>query len=576
MSPTPNATMGKSRDPSQWIHIDDFSPGCYDGSNISIEQPVLSAPLGAAERDQTFCCSVLPGGSLGPLPALISQRPFSDLGGLQGAATFALIAGVAITLQLDNGGYEVVVINEQDDGVNHYVIGASFYSSTNVVNLITGPTITSPTTPGFFGAPYPAFTRMNAMGSPGPPPPGPKLVFPTAVATDARGVDGHLWVYPSVAAPTTFAADDLITGTAAGSDNSSITGQVITYGNRVICIVGVNYQWPIGGGINTNENFNYTDPPESAAYGDQQTIMAVEIPWGYGAWGTMSVGELLLVKKYGGAVILNGDINVPSSIIRVPGVESTGDFVGRACSTPIGLIYCSQNRGAWIWNGSNTSQKISKNISDSFFDLETGLLESNNYGFFVEQWQKWVLFSGNAIYDTDSNSWWNLFPKHGVNVSGLPNGRDIWWYNLTEMGNQMTASPLQVNGNTDPWLSVFDNTVPSPVYQWQSLPIHVTPNADRLIDIRQIIIRASDPTNSGAATIKITTPNGTFAETSVSGSNPIGLDPTILRFNVGSGAQGLQDIILQIQAKNTAGHSAPIIHSIDVEYKVRASMAVAD
>lgn len=568
--------MGGKRDPSQWIHIDDFSPGCYDGSNISIEQPVISAPLGAAERSQTFCCSVIAGNALGPLPALISQRPFSDLGGLQGAATSALLAGIAITLQLDDGGYEVVAINEQDDGTTHYVIAGSFYSSTNAVNLISGPTNNSATTPGFFGAPYPAYTRVNTGGTPGPPPPGPVLIFPTAVSTDARGPDGHLWLYPSLSAPTTFVADDLITGTSAGDDNSSITGQVITYGNRIICIVGVDYQWPIGGGINTNENFNYTDPPESAAYGNQQTIMAVEIPWGYGGWGTVSVGELLLVKKYGGGVILNGDVNVPSSIIRCPGIQSTGDLVGRACATPIGLIYCSQNRGAWLWNGGNTSQKISRNISDSFFDLETNLLESNNYGYFIDQWQKWVLFSGNVIYDTDTNSWWNLFPKPGVNVSGLPDGRNLWWYNLTEMGNQLTASPLIVNGNTDPWLSVFDNTVPSPVYQWQSLPIHVTENADRVIDIRQIIIRASDPSNSGAATLIVTTPNGSFTETTVAADNPIGSNPTIIRLNVGSGAQGLQDIILNVIAKNTAGNSAPIIHSIDVEYKVRASQAVAD
>jgi hypothetical protein len=302
--------------------------------------------------------------------------------------------------------------------------------------------------------------------------------------------------------------------------------------------------------------------------------MAVGVPWGYGAWGTVSVGELLLVKKYGGGVILNGDINVPTSIIRCPGIQSTGDFVGRACPTLLGLFYCSQNRGAWLWNGGNTAQKISRNINDSFFDLETGNLESNNYGFFVDQWQKWILFSGNVLYDSETNAWWNLFPKQGNNISGLPNGRNLWWYNLTPNGNQMTASPLIVNGNTDPWLSVFDNTVPSPVYTWQSLPIHVVKDADRVLDVRQIVIRASDPTNSGLATIKVST--GSFTETTVAANNPIASTPTPLRFNVGSGAQGLDDIILSITATNTATNSAPIIHSIDVGYNVRAGVKVAD
>ncbi len=573
MPSQPSPGVGGKQYPIQWVHIDDFSPGCYDGSHISIASPEVSAPLGSANRNGTFCCAVIPGGALGPLPFLVSSLPVSTIGGLPGASTSALIAGVALTLQLNDNNYEVVTILEADDGTSHYVKATSYVPALASLHIITGPTITSATQAGFFGAPYPAFTRMNVGGTAGPPPPGPVLVFPTAVSTDARGPDGHLWVYPELLSPTSFTAQDLITGSAM-TPPSSITGQVITYGNRVICIVGVDYQWPAGTGINTNENFNYTDPPESSSYGNQQTIMAVEIPWGYGAWGTVSVGELLLVKKYGGGVILNGDINVPSSIIRCPGIQPTGDFVGRACATPIGLIYCSQNRGAWLWNGGNTSQKISRNIADSFFDLETNALASNNYGFFVDQWQKWVLFSGNVIYDTETNSWWNLFPKQGNNISGLPNGRNLWWYNLTQNGNQMTASPLQVSSNSDPWLSTFDNTVPSPVYTWESLPIHVDKNADRVIDIRQIVIRASDPSNSAAATIQVSA--GSFSETSVAADNPIGSNPTPLRFNVGLGAQGLDDIIVSITAKNTTNHSAPIIHSIDVGYIIRAGVAVAD
>lgn len=552
--------------PIQWVHIDDFSPGCYDAGNISTAQPVNSAPLGAALLAQTYCCSVIAGGALGPLPALVSEEAFSALGGLPGTSTFALITGLAITPQLDNAGFEFVVGYEADDGTNHYV--AWFSQQAASLNAISGPTETAATQPGFFGSPYPAYTRINAGGTAGPPPPGPKLVFPSALLHDARGPDGHLWVYPSVAAPTTFVADDLITGTSAGMNNSSITGQVVTYGNRVICLAGVNYQWPSGGGINVNENFNYTDPPESAAYGNQQSIAAVETPWGYGAWGTISVGELLVIKKYGGAVQINGDINVPTSIIRFPGIQPTGDLVGKACATPVGLIYCSQNRGAWLWNGGNSSTKISRNINDEFFDLETvNNIQSNNYGFNVDQWQKWVLFSNNVIWDTDTGSWWQLFPKKNVNVSGLPIGRDIWWYNLTQNGNQMVTAPLEITSNAQAWESTFDNTVPSPVYQWQSLPIHVDKDADRVIDVRQIIVRASDPTNTGAATVHLTC--GSFSATSTS---VIGINPTPLRFNVGDISDF--DIILTLLAKNSANHSAPIIHSIDIGYIIRAGKAV--
>jgi hypothetical protein len=560
--------IGGKRDPGQWLHIDDFSPGCFDPSNTSTESPVTNQPPGAADITGTFACSVVKGGSLGPLPGFTNGLQFSAYGGLQGGSTQAVLVGFIVTPQLNDGNYEIIAIFEMDDGTDHYVVAAS-YEPGDSVNLISGPTNTSPTTgPGIFGAPYPAFTRANADGSAGPPPPGPLLVFPMAISTDSSGPGGHLWIYPELDDPTSYTAQDLIVA------DSSITGQLITYGDRIICIVGVDYDWPAGGGINTNENFNYCDPPESTEYGNQQTIFSPEEPWGYGAWGSQSVGELLLVKKYGGAVLLNGDINVPSSVIPLPGVESVGDFVGRAAATPIGLVYCAQNRGAWLWNGGNTSQKISQAIADNFFDLEHNVIESNNYGFFVEHWQKWIMFSGNVWYDTDSGSWWNIYPKNGTTIGSMV-GRDMFWYCLTRNGNQLLAAPLILRDNSANVWSTLDNTTPSETYQWKSLPIHVTENADRVVDIRSIIVRCSDPADTGAATITVSTPNGSFSSTTVAADNPIGPNPTILRFNVGLGAQGLQDIVVQIYAENS-GAGAPIIESIDVEYKVRAPEAVAN
>lgn len=560
--------LGSKKDPGQWVHIDDFSPGCFAPSNVSTADPITGQTEGAADFTATFACSVIKGGSLGPLPALVSSVPYSTFGGLPGTATSSLLVGFSVTPNLLTQFFEVVAVFESDDGTDHYVKAYSYVPGAGTpLHAITGPTITSATTPGFFGAPYPAFTRLNADGSAGPPPPGPKLIFPTAVLTDPNASSGHLWVYPSVAAPTTFAADDLNTGP------TSIVGQVITYGNRVICICGVDYDWPAGGGINTNENFNYTDPPESAEYGNQQTIMAVEAPWGYGAWGTQSVGELLLVKKVGGGVILNGDINVPTSIIRIPGIQSTGDLVGLGSATPIGFIYCSENQGAWLWNGGDVSQKMSQQLPDDFFNIEQNLL-TNNYGFNVEHWHKWVMFSGNVWYDTDTNSWWNLYPKAGLTVGTLV-GKTFWWYNLTNFGNQLLAAPLQLTSNNDSAYSEFDNTVGSSCYQWRSLPIHVAPNADRTLDIRQVIVRCSDPSNTGLATVTVSTPNGSYSEASVAADTPITNQPTMVRFNVGQGAQGLQDIVIQVLAENTSGNPAPIIESIDVEYKVRQAIAVA-
>src|SRR5271156_2418811 len=97
MPSQPPPEVGGKRYPIQWVHIDDFSPGCFDGGNISTEAPVTSQPLGAALLAQTYCCSVIAGGALGPLPSLTPSYPFSTIGGLQGTATQALVAGLAVT-----------------------------------------------------------------------------------------------------------------------------------------------------------------------------------------------------------------------------------------------------------------------------------------------------------------------------------------------------------------------------------------------------------------------------------------------------------------------------------------------
>jgi hypothetical protein len=547
----------------EWVHIDDFTPGVYDNSFISLAEPKLSAPLGSADAIATFCCAAIGANGLGPLPALTQTGVYPS--GLPGSSSVAYVTGFQVNPGLNAVEDELILIFESDDGTHHYVEGYSVIppSTLNTILSTTNPT----TSGGIFGAPYPSWTRMNVSGASGSNPP-PTLVFPGSVFTDGAGVSGHLYIYPPILAPTTFAVQDLIVS------HSSVTGQVVCYGSRVICLVGQSYPWPAGGGINTNENINFTDPPQSSSYGDQATILTVETPWGYGAWGTMSVGELMLIKKYGGGIIMYGDVDNPSSVIWMPGVESVGDFVGKAASTVMGLIYCSEQRGAWIWNGGNTSQKISGQLRDSFYDATSGSgLLSNNYGFCVSSWQDWILFSNNYMYNSDTGSWWVLYPAEANGTGSVP-GHTMWWWIPGRFGNTMYSAPIRFGtavGLNRNWFYKFDDEVPAPHWQWQSLPIHVDANADRVLDVRQVIVRLSDPSNSGNATATVTI-NGTALGTTAA----IGLEPTAFRFNVGTGARGIHDIIVLINGDNAVSGSSPILHSIDVGYEVRAGVPVSN
>src|SRR3974390_186800 len=178
----PDGPVPRGKETYQWVRIEDFSPGGYDGSNISTENPVISAPLGACSFRNTFCCSSIVGGALGPLPALTTTYPVSTVANIPSGASYWLVAGFITTKQLSSEPYEIVSTLEAWDTTNRHVLTTSYVPAISSLHTITGPTYTTAGANGFFGAPYPAFTRMNSGGTPVPPPPGPVLVLPPADA----------------------------------------------------------------------------------------------------------------------------------------------------------------------------------------------------------------------------------------------------------------------------------------------------------------------------------------------------------------------------------------------------------
>lgn len=548
----------------KFIHIDDFSPGVFDGSYISDATPIVSAPIGAAHAENTWCCASIVGGALGPLPGI----------NLRGAApgfpspTQAFITGMAANLGLEKGVTELVMILEQDDGTTHWLLAYSDVVETGSINNIYNMSSVSAHI-GEFNSAFPSWTRMSLQpieGDAAFATPVTVLVWP---ADDANSAFGYLFVYPDPAAPTVFGVKNLIKndGTTAG------TGPIFCYEGRVLVFQGEGRSWPVAPGLSTNEQISVTDPPEGYTYPFQfaanipnTTLLSPENPWGYGCWGSISVGEAIFIKVQGGAVIVNGDILSPSSVIPLPGVESTGSIlrVGSADATQIGLAYCAENRGAWVWNGGNTSQKISHQIRDDFFDAaRTAPGEPNlSYLFFVKRWQGWILFSNNYFYNTETKSWWVIYPN-ALNGDVKTPGRTINMWAQGRASNQMYAT---FNTVTDgEWWWQFDAQDPAPHYQWQSLPIHVVPTANRVCDVRHVYVRLSSPDGTGGTcTVTI---NGT-----VIGTTPpvTSADPTVYRFNAGIRTS---DPIIQLNCDSAGGftNSPPIVHSIDLEYRVRES-----
>jgi hypothetical protein len=96
--------------------------------------------------------------------------------------------------------------------------------------------------------------------------------------------------------------------------------------------------------------------------------------------------------------------------------------------------------------------------------------------------------------------------------------------------------------------------------------MHVVPTADRVVDVRQVIMRLSSPDDSTTATATITI--GTWTATT---DVLIQAGITTFRFNCGVGALGLHDITVEITGDNDSG-SAPILHTLDIGFNIRAGV----
>ena len=468
------------------------------------------------------------------------------------------IAGVTVTsgsasLTVASGGFPGALVGGT---VIIYSVtsGTPVIPLANVILSIVGNTLTIdnahlPTGSGV------AVIAVSSTELPG----NPVIAFPVggpASPTDASS--GQVYLYPDPSAPTVYGVYPMITG--SGTTWSSVAGQVVCYGNRILCLAGVNYGYPAGGGFDTNENINFTDPPQSASFGFQQTVLEAEDPYGYGGASSVSAGELFLIKKRGGGLFVTGDIFSPA-VTYLPGVQSTGGMYGRAGAGTSGVFYCSYQNGAWLWNGGNTAQKISTQLDDNFFSPpEFTTMGGNNYGYFVECIGDKAYFSNNWMFSMTLNSWWKYFPD------ASQNGRNYFWVNPVS-GRYIYAGVLSFTG-TGVFMAQFDTQTPAQTYQWCSLPLALA-SPFQVSDIREVVVIASCTANNCAITVSILDNNTEVA--SLVQPTTVTNGPEIIRYIIA--ARGVMKPQVRIQVINANPGDMAVIHDIGILFDTRAPVS---
>jgi hypothetical protein len=550
----------------QNVVINDFSPGCYDASLTVGSGPTTPAtapgpypaPTGAADANFTYGCMSLPTGGLGPLPALTQTKSLADISVGNAETNTILCFQNSFQTNRDEIVFGLGVPGAGGGGPNiTAILQSALWAIVSPANIFevtyNNPTHINPNNFLYPMMPFAFSTRMAASD--------PTITVGQAVVVIpvmTGGVNDSIVVYPDPSAPTVSGNFDLLDAGANGN-----CGPTFGHQGRVVTLTSEARQWPrslISFGNVFYEIISYTDPANSEDWPNQQEVFGPENPYGYGAVGSVSAGELFMVKQRGGAIIVQGDLNNPT-VTTLPGVKSTGPLYGRAAAGETGMFYCSQDHGAYVWNGGNTSQKISAQLDDNFFSTSNAQ-NLPCYGYFTQRWGEWMLFSNNWVYNTQTGGWWRLSD---------PSAHQWFHYTPGFSENHMYAAPIDVTSNTDEILGQFDNTVPTDAYVWQCLPIR--PNAiDRTVDVREVTVRASNPTLDPGAVIQVSV----VVDGQVSALEPWPLDfttPDVQIQSLNAGGVQADDIVVRLECSGDS--AAPIVYDLNIGYRTRQRASVS-
>jgi hypothetical protein len=306
--------------------------------------------------------------------------------------------------------------------------------------------------------------------------------------------------------------------------------------------------WPV------NNLYNLGSPDQTLA-----TIVE-EISSGYGTACPVSADSLFLVKHAGGAVLVNGDIANPT-VVRLPGIPSTGGWTNRGVMTTMGYVY-GTNSGVWAWTGSDSAEALSQNLRDTFWvpeDPTTELHElETSIGSFAYN-DPWIFAPNNWMMDTRTGGWWRYYQTPAHETAGIATDGITFAYNEVDAAGFLFAV---VKSYTQPGtvIRVFDPSNPVNEWYWRSQPIARTQN--RYLNYRQINLLAT-----GHGTITVTL-------TGVDGSTTT---PVVLTVDSDTVAQIIQpvaltttDVVIDIHAEATDPEDpAPTLHRISLGYRTQ-------
>lgn len=536
----------------KYLTIEDFRPGIQQRS-AGIGDSMKSPP-GAADPLATFRCRAFPWGGLGPLPKVVQIKTRALVNGGDVRDDAARIVGLHVTGPMQTNTYESTFLG--DDKVELH-IAYEYFDGTGAPpdhhfqweryrvwhddddSNIYSTVITHPSPNDFDFIYHPASfcdarlhaTDETALGD---------LFVACGWHPDDMDSPSNVWrLYPDPAVPNAE-------GTAVILDVNESTlivqhqGRIISIDNHVFNHGGIG-NWVV------NDQLVWTQVNLPTVLMDGLVVLGVGVftqgpVSGYGAVVSASAQELLLVKHRGGATTISGDIDDPT-VFSLPGVTSTRGAVTIGVYTSQGFAYGVRNGGVHIWGGGDNSQKLSPNLEDDFWMMRP---------------DDWVEFDGkfdiisdlllvpnNWVYDFLTQSWWRIED---------PAEYQIFQWASSPQSSMFYGTPATFIDD-GPIYYRFDYDTLVSDYVWQSQYLAAT--IDRVVDVREIRIRAISPNENSEIKVTVTAESGDFVEETFQVTSTT--IPKLLRANTSLKGTGLK---VKVEASSGDGGEAPVLYEI--------------
>lgn len=542
------------------LTIRDFTPGIYSNTNFQ-GALALSAPLGSAQETNTYRCIGYPNRGLGPLPTYYAKYTIPTTTVTRiivGLLTYGRVANYPLPANaLPDDIY--IWTDQPATGTNRTLkfYRLSVITGTATVTDLTGIKIYQ----GGFGVSIGTLnTVVTNMASIQPNQNATGL--PAGVTTDRTRIAptptsfpelAFIWNWPYVGGATTsistfsFPAGDRSTPSEdsvelfSGPSNAE-AAFCLAHEDRVL-YQGYTTEFDGNLGLlNIYDVSQVTDPPSSTILINPQFYSVENATAGYGSWGSISTGELLLVQKTQGAIQVSGDLLFPT-VTKLPGVQGTGELISRGISCSRGFLYAVNKGGVYSWNGGNLSQKVSTQLRDNFFERPTTTFGP---GFQATLWNDWVMYPNNFFLDTLGGGWWRIDNPSEFTWTS-------WDYSCSDSRFCIAAIDSYASGSTNQ-IAAFDRTKLSSSWSWQSQPI--PQSVGTKIQVQECEILATSLTG-GTITVTLTGSDSTLTSTTF--TLIAATQPQRLRMRLASQEW---NVIVRVVATDVGSSAAPILNEI--------------